>query len=614
MAWYRTGTVTVTNNSNVITGTGTAWVDAVSIGETFLGPDSQVYEITSIVSGTSLRVSPNYKGPTAANQSYAVMPTQSYIRDLAAQAAELVNSYATVRDTAGKGKFAAGTVAAPSLRATADEDTGINMPGANVLQLVTAGIAHLSIAADGTPSGNVMTKAPISSAVQGALDAKQNIAATPIASNANLNDLTAPGNYVCGASSVSATILNKPAGLGGGAFGMAVYDAGGSSGGSVRVRQVVSSYSSGALPKIWTRTRSDNGVWTLWDQILTSSTSAERILIDAGTVAAPSLCFSADQSTGFYKPAGAIGVSYAGVSVASFLSLGIWSNRLALGSATASSNVLLAAGTSGMDPNVDVRGISVDISTGPGALTASHTYRGGWLRATGDMTAQDKGSFAVTVMGSLIEARSATTMGNAGEATELRGVHAQATDSAGKTTALNFAYGAYCYCNHTGTGSVTNSIGVIGFVQNNNVGNTISTVEGVRSAVTNSAGTVDTAHLFRGTYTGTFATKWGFRLSGDTQNQIEGWLNITNTTASTSSTTGALRVSGGVGIAGDLFVGGSLAASGPLRVGQYTLTTLPSASAFNGYEIDVTNATGGSKRCRSNGSVWQILNTSTTVS
>ena len=55
MAWYRTGTVAVTNNSNVVTGTGTSWVDGASIGETFLGPDAQVYEITSIVSGTSCR-------------------------------------------------------------------------------------------------------------------------------------------------------------------------------------------------------------------------------------------------------------------------------------------------------------------------------------------------------------------------------------------------------------------------------------------------------------------------------------------------------------------------------------------------------------------------------
>lgn len=57
-----------------------------------------------------------------------------------------------------------------------------------------------------------------------------------------------------------------------------------------------------------------------------------------------------------------------------------------------------------------------------------------------------------------------------------------------------------------------------------------------------------------------------------------------------------------------------LSVNGPLRPAQYTLTTLPSASAYTGYEIDVTNATGGSKRCRSNGTAWQILNTTTTVS
>lgn len=58
----------------------------------------------------------------------------------------------------------------------------------------------------------------------------------------------------------------------------------------------------------------------------------------------------------------------------------------------------------------------------------------------------------------------------------------------------------------------------------------------------------------------------------------------------------------------------SLSVQGPVLVGQYLLASLPVASAFSGFEIDVTNATGGPKRCRSNGSVWQILNTTTTVS
>ena len=171
MAWYRAGTVAVTNNSNVVTGTGSSWVDAAAVGETFLGPDGQVYEITSIASATSLRISPNYKGATAAAQSYALMPTQGYLRDLAAQAAALVASYQAVRDGAGAGKFPAGTAALPSLRAAADENTGVNLPGNDVLQLVTGGVVHLSVAADGTPSGSVVSKAPVSTPQQQVINA-----------------------------------------------------------------------------------------------------------------------------------------------------------------------------------------------------------------------------------------------------------------------------------------------------------------------------------------------------------------------------------------------------------------------------------------------------------
>lgn len=59
---------------------------------------------------------------------------------------------------------------------------------------------------------------------------------------------------------------------------------------------------------------------------------------------------------------------------------------------------------------------------------------------------------------------------------------------------------------------------------------------------------------------------------------------------------------------------GSLQCSGPVRTGQFTLSTLPSASTFSGYTIDVTNAAGGQKTCRSDGTDWKILNTTTTVS
>lgn len=52
----------------------------------------------------------------------------------------------------------------------------------------------------------------------------------------------------------------------------------------------------------------------------------------------------------------------------------------------------------------------------------------------------------------------------------------------------------------------------------------------------------------------------------------------------------------------------------PLRMASYTLSTLPSAAALDGHLIEVSNATGGAKVCRSNGTAWQLLNTATTVS
>lgn len=54
--------------------------------------------------------------------------------------------------------------------------------------------------------------------------------------------------------------------------------------------------------------------------------------------------------------------------------------------------------------------------------------------------------------------------------------------------------------------------------------------------------------------------------------------------------------------------------AGPLRHGQYTLSTLPSAAAYPGCHIDVVDAADGPTECRSNGGTWNILNTTTPVS
>ena len=154
MSWYRTGTATVTNNSDIVNGVGTDWISAAKEGETFLAPDNLPYEIAQLVSATQLRIRPAFRGNTAVGQSYAIMPTQSYMRDLASQVSQLINNYSGVRDNAGTGKFATGTAGAPSLRGLADQDTGINFAENNILQLIAGGIVKASVNADGFVDGN----------------------------------------------------------------------------------------------------------------------------------------------------------------------------------------------------------------------------------------------------------------------------------------------------------------------------------------------------------------------------------------------------------------------------------------------------------------------------
>ena len=48
MAWYKTGTVSVTNNSATVTGSGTNFVSGAQVGFGFKGPNGVVYEITAI--------------------------------------------------------------------------------------------------------------------------------------------------------------------------------------------------------------------------------------------------------------------------------------------------------------------------------------------------------------------------------------------------------------------------------------------------------------------------------------------------------------------------------------------------------------------------------------
>ena len=96
MSWYKTGQIAVTNGSRVIVGVGTNFTRFVEVGEALLGPDGKHYEIATVLSATELRLVGNYTGETASAQNYAIMPVQSYVRDLAYKAADLIDAHRAV--------------------------------------------------------------------------------------------------------------------------------------------------------------------------------------------------------------------------------------------------------------------------------------------------------------------------------------------------------------------------------------------------------------------------------------------------------------------------------------------------------------------------------------
>ena len=79
MPWYKTGTVTVTNGSTEVVGSGTTWGDGtITPGDSFSLVDSSgaavapFYEVASVTDDTHLTLSNAYGGTTASGVKYAL--------------------------------------------------------------------------------------------------------------------------------------------------------------------------------------------------------------------------------------------------------------------------------------------------------------------------------------------------------------------------------------------------------------------------------------------------------------------------------------------------------------------------------------------------------------
>ncbi|MBD1590265.1 phage tail protein [Pseudomonas typographi] len=96
MPWYRSGTVSCTQNSTTVTGTGTDFAANSRVGDAFLGPDGNWYEVANIASATVLSILPAYQGASVDAGSYALAPMQGYVKDSADQLRSLVSQFGSL--------------------------------------------------------------------------------------------------------------------------------------------------------------------------------------------------------------------------------------------------------------------------------------------------------------------------------------------------------------------------------------------------------------------------------------------------------------------------------------------------------------------------------------
>ncbi|KPC50141.1 Uncharacterized protein AC509_0479 [Pseudomonas amygdali pv. morsprunorum] len=109
MPWLKSGTVSVTQNSNAVIGSNTAFISGGRVGDGFRGPDGNWYEVINISSDTALSIYPAYQGATVGAGIYMLAPLQGYVKEAADQLRTLVNKFGSLAAAASINALAAVT-------------------------------------------------------------------------------------------------------------------------------------------------------------------------------------------------------------------------------------------------------------------------------------------------------------------------------------------------------------------------------------------------------------------------------------------------------------------------------------------------------------------------
>ena len=95
MAWYKTGTASVTSGSGAVVGTNTGFLQNCKSGDMFTVDKSRFYEILSMADDTHLTLAEEYAGSTDAASAYSIIPnfTNTLNAEIAMDVISLVGKY-----------------------------------------------------------------------------------------------------------------------------------------------------------------------------------------------------------------------------------------------------------------------------------------------------------------------------------------------------------------------------------------------------------------------------------------------------------------------------------------------------------------------------------------
>ncbi|WP_397448114.1 hypothetical protein [Pseudomonas sp. NA-150] len=189
MAWYRTGTIGVTINSNAVIGTGTAFIANSRVGDGFLGPDGRWYEVTNIASDTALSIAPNFLGATGTTGTFAIAPLQGYPKALADGFNALNNQFGATFAALGSSGTAAGIKVALGLNTTdgiAEGSINLYFTGARAIGAVLLGL-DVTLITPITAADSLLVAA---GKLQGQVSARLKLAGGSMAGP--INEATAP--------------------------------------------------------------------------------------------------------------------------------------------------------------------------------------------------------------------------------------------------------------------------------------------------------------------------------------------------------------------------------------------------------------------------------------